>query len=94
MVTPINPYVAGNPVGDSPAFIGRAGVGEVALTANGYKTAERLKGDYWLYVVYNCASTPQVHVIQDPVRLGWQPIIKVEHYHIGADVVLRFQDVH
>jgi len=26
MTTPINPYVAGNPVGDSPAFIGRAAV--------------------------------------------------------------------
>ncbi len=26
MTTPINPYVAGNPVGDSPAFIGRADV--------------------------------------------------------------------
>jgi hypothetical protein len=30
MTTPINPYVAGNPVGDSPAFISRADVlGEV-----------------------------------------------------------------
>ena len=26
MATPVNPYVAGNPVGDSPAFIGRADV--------------------------------------------------------------------
>lgn len=26
MTTPITPYVAGNPVGDSPAFIGRADV--------------------------------------------------------------------
>jgi tetratricopeptide (TPR) repeat protein len=26
MTTPVNPYVAGNPVGDSPAFIGRADV--------------------------------------------------------------------
>jgi len=26
MTTPINPYVAGNPVGDSPAFIGWADV--------------------------------------------------------------------
>ena len=90
----MNPYVAGNPVGDSPAFIGRAGVGEMALTANEYKTAERLKNDYGLYVVYDCASMPQVHVVQDPVRLGWRPIVKVEHYHIGADAILRFQDVH
>ncbi len=26
MTTPINPYVAGNPVDDSPTFIGRADV--------------------------------------------------------------------
>jgi hypothetical protein len=44
---------------------GHAGVGEVALTANEFKTAERLKGDYWLYVVYNCASKPEVHVFRD-----------------------------
>jgi len=59
---------------------GRAGVGEVALSANEYKTAQRLKNDYWLYVVYNCASTPQVHAIRNPARLGWKPIVKVEHY--------------
>ncbi len=29
-------------------------IGEVALTTNEYKTAERLKNDYWLYVVFNC----------------------------------------
>ena len=49
---------------------GRAGVGEVALTCNEYKTAERLKNDYWLYVVFNCATKPEVHVIQDPIRVG------------------------
>ncbi len=26
MSLPVNPYVAGNPVGDSPAFVGRVGV--------------------------------------------------------------------
>ncbi len=43
---------------------GRAAVGEIALTSNEYKTAERLKQDYWLYVVFNCATTPEVHPIQ------------------------------
>ena len=63
---------------------GRAGVGEVALSSNDYKTAERVKHDYWLYVVYNCATKPEVHVIQDPIRVGWEPIVKVEHYHANA----------
>jgi superfamily II DNA or RNA helicase len=67
---------------------GRASVGEVALTSNEYKTAERLKQDYWLYVVFNCASSPQVHLIQDPVRLGWEPLVKIEHYYIGAAKIL------
>ena len=35
---------------------GRAGVGEIALTANEYKTAGRLKADYWLYAVFNCGG--------------------------------------
>jgi len=68
---------------------GRAGIGEVALTANEYKTAERLKGDYWLYVVYNCASKPEVHVFRDPARLGWEPVVKVEHYQISAKTLLE-----
>lgn len=68
---------------------GRAGVGEVALTANEYKTAQRLKHDFWLYVVYNCAFTPEVYPINDPARLGWQPVVKVEHYQVGAEEILR-----
>jgi superfamily II DNA or RNA helicase len=68
---------------------GRAGVDEVALTTNEYKTAERLKKDYWLYVVFDCATTPEIHTIQDPMRLGWEPVVKIEHYHIGADDILK-----
>ncbi len=67
---------------------GRATVGEIALTTNEYKTADRLKKDYWLYVVFNCVSTPEIHPIQDPVRLDWKPLVKIEHYHVGADKVL------
>ena len=68
---------------------GRSRVGEVALTTNEYKTAERLKKDYWLYVVFNCASTPQVHPIQDPVQLGWEALVKIEHYHVDAEKILE-----
>jgi len=68
---------------------GRAHVDEVALTTNEYKTAERLKQDYWLYVVFNCAIQPEVHVIQDPVRMGWKPVVQVEHYHVEANEVLK-----
>jgi hypothetical protein len=59
---------------------GRSGVGEVALTSNEFKTAKRLGQDYWLYVVFNCASTPAVHVVRDPFRLEWEELVKVVHY--------------
>ncbi len=68
---------------------GRSQIGEVALTANEYKTAERLKTDYWLYVVYNCAKEPEIHTIQDPARLNWIPIVKVEHYQVKAEIILK-----
>ena len=68
---------------------GRSTIGEIALTTNEYKTSERLQKDYWLYVVFNCASTPEIHTIQDPFQLGWKPLVKVEHYHVGADKILK-----
>lgn len=68
---------------------GRAGVGEVALSDNEYKTAGRLKKDYWLYVVYNCASAPTVYPILDPAQLDWKPIVVVEHYHIGSNQIMQ-----
>jgi hypothetical protein len=68
---------------------GREQTGEVALTTNEYRTAERLKKDYWLYVVFNCGTAPEVHVIQDPVRMGWKPVVIVEHYHVGANEILK-----
>ncbi len=68
---------------------GRSGVGEIALTANEYKTAERLKKDFWLYVVYNCGTKPEIHTIQDPARMDWKALVKVEHYQISAPTVLE-----
>jgi superfamily II DNA or RNA helicase len=67
---------------------GRSGVGEVSLSANEYRTAERLKEDYWLYVVYDCASSPQVNPVYNPTRLGWQSVRIVEQYMITAQEIL------
>lgn len=68
---------------------GRAGIGEVALTANEYKTADRLKKDYWLYVFFNCCEKPEIHAVQDPARLGWEPIVKIEHYHTSPEAIFK-----
>ena len=45
---------------------GRAGVGGVALTPNEWIKAQRFGKDYWLYVVVNCRTRPELHLIQDP----------------------------
>jgi predicted GIY-YIG superfamily endonuclease len=75
---------------------GRAGIGEIALTTNEYKTAERLRDDYWLYVVTQClptgqaaATQPHVHPIQDPTQYEWKPVVRVEHYALNAPAMLR-----
>jgi SNF2-related domain/Domain of unknown function (DUF3883)/Helicase conserved C-terminal domain len=67
---------------------GRAGVGEVALSANEYRTAQRLGEDYWLYVVFDCAGRPVLHPVQEPARLGWKPVMRVEHYHAMPQTIL------
>ena len=70
---------------------GRAAVGEIALTANEYKTALRLGDDYWLYVVFNCASEPQVTTIQNPARFDWEPLSKIDCYRLGSEAILKSQ---
>ena len=67
---------------------GRAAVGEIALTANEYKTAQRLGDDYWLYVVFNCTSQPQVTTIQNPACFDWEPLSKIDSYRLGAEIIL------
>jgi len=68
---------------------GRAGIGEIAVTGNEFSTAQRLKDDYWLYVVFNCGSQPKIHIVQNPAKLGWEPIVRVEHYHVDAASILK-----
>lgn len=68
---------------------GRAGVGEVALSGNEYRTAQRLVDDYWLYVVFDCASSPDLRIIQNPAKLGWEVVVRVEQYHVAAKAILE-----
>ena len=65
---------------------GRAHFGEIALTSNEYRTAQRLGKDYFLYVVFHCATPePSLNILQDPSKLDWQPIVKVEHYRLKLE---------
>ncbi|HPZ08961.1 MAG TPA: DUF3883 domain-containing protein [Candidatus Eremiobacteraeota bacterium] len=72
---------------------GRAGVGDIALTSNEYRTAERLRKDYWLYVVYNCATRPEIKIHQDPYNLGCIPVTKIEHYQLSVKKILEVSEV-
>jgi len=44
----------------------RAREGAVSLTPNEWLMAQRLKEEYWLYVVINAATNPELYVIQNP----------------------------
>lgn len=67
---------------------GRAHSGEVALTANEYRTAQRLANDYWLYVVFHCATLePSINILRNPATLDWQPIVTVEHYRLKVESI-------
>jgi superfamily II DNA or RNA helicase len=67
---------------------GRAHTGEIALTSNEYRTAQRLGNDYWLYVVFHCATPdPTVNILRNPATLDWQPIVKVEHYRLKVESI-------
>jgi hypothetical protein len=39
-------------------------------------------------MMYHCTTKLEVHVIQHPIRVGWEPIVKVEHYHANAARIL------
>lgn len=68
---------------------GRSDVGEIAVTSNEYNTAKRLKNDYWLYVVFHCATQPTLNILRDPSTLDWQPVTKIEQYRLRQDSIAR-----
>lgn len=65
---------------------GRAAVGGVALTPNEWIKAQRFGKDYWLYVVVNCKTNPELHVIQDPAsKLNPKEEVSVVRYMVGVN---------
>jgi superfamily II DNA or RNA helicase len=66
---------------------GRAKEGDIALSRHEYETAQRLSKDYWLYVVFDCATSPRLLPVQDPAKLGWKPIVQIDHYQVGHEEI-------
>ena len=63
---------------------GRAGEGGVALTPNEWIKAQRFGKDYWLYVVVNCKTNPQLFLIQDPAaKLNPKEEVSVVRYMVN-----------
>jgi len=66
----------------------RAQVGPVELTQNEWFKAGRFDQDYYLYVVLNAATQPELYVIQDPATT-LQPQERMEvRYLVGLDQIL------
>ncbi len=56
---------------------GRSSIGHVQLTQNEWFKAQRFKNDYYLYVVLNTATHPELYIIEDPAQL-LQPEQQIE----------------
>ena len=65
---------------------GRAGVGDVALTPNEWIKAQRFGDQYWLYVVVNCKTKPELYLIQNPASiLTPREEVSVVRYLVGQE---------
>lgn len=59
----------------------RAKEGEIVLTPNEWFMAQRLKDEYWLYVVVNAVSNPELYTIQNPsAKLKPYEVVDVVRY--------------
>lgn len=64
--------------------------GTILLTPNERRVAEDRRDCYWLYVVTNCNTTPQMQEpIKDPARFEWNEVIKVAHYYLSIDAMTQ-----
>lgn len=60
--------------------------GAVALTPNEWIKAQRFGKDYWLYIVVNCESNPELFMIQDPAsKLKPTEEISVVRYMVAQE---------
>jgi hypothetical protein len=59
----------------------RARTGAVALTPNEWLMAQRLGGEYWLYVVEHAATAAELYMVQDPAtKLRPDEVVEVVRY--------------
>jgi len=66
----------------------RAQTGAICLTQNEWFKARRFGKDYYLYVIYNAATEPRLHIVQDPANsLNAIEKLEVVRYVVAAEDV-------
>ncbi len=66
----------------------RADIGSVVLTQNEWFKAMRFGDDYYLYVVFNAATKPQLHIIQNPAKnLNPEQKIEIVRYVVPLEQI-------
>ena len=67
-----------------------AASGSILLTPNERRVSEDRRDCYWLYVVTNCATAPELQEpVRDPARFPWHEVSKVQHYWLEVDAMTK-----
>jgi len=66
----------------------RAGVGPVALTKNEWFKARRFGEDYYLYVVFNAATRPELHIVQNLAAILKPEEVVEVRYRVGVEEIM------
>ena len=68
----------------------RAQSGDIALTQNEWFKAHRFKDDYYLYVVFNASSSPQLFIVKNPSEnLSASEKVEIVRYIIQSEDIMK-----
>lgn len=63
---------------------GRTTTGDVTLYYTEWQTANRMREEFFIYMVGHALTEPELLIVQDPVGKGIEPTEKVAEYQIPA----------
>ncbi|MCA1901350.1 MAG: DUF3883 domain-containing protein, partial [Candidatus Hydrogenedens sp.] len=66
----------------------RADKGDVIITQNEWLHAQRFKDDYYLYIVFNASTNPELKIVRNPAD-NMQPEEKVVRYIVRMEEIER-----
>lgn len=70
----------------------RAEMGEVALTQNEWFKAKQFKNSYYLYVVFNAGTKPELLIIQNPAE-NLHPEVEVVRFIVSEEEVIEKAEI-